>query len=885
MTATEKDASPPAQNGCVDKLAGFFFRGLEKAFARIGLFVGTRPWVLMLASLVVLIGCLGGMTQFVNETRGDKLWVPGGTEAQMDKDIVEEDYVSFAHFEEFIISSDPVGLDMLIPEVFDLMFEIQQKIEAFQVENPLADDEGERSNLTYKSDSDAAKSMCFLRGGVCLQANIIEAFDKDPDNWATRELILERINSGNVTGGTGEDLELLSVLGGVEYDGDDIISAKAIATNYFIVKNEVNSRSEGRFDEQSEAWEDEFLNILEKEAITAKENGFSLDRFATRSFSDEFGASIDGDLIKLNFAILLLLIYSIVMLSRWSEGCVGSRISLAIGGFISIGMAIACGLGLGSGLGLFYSPLMGVYPFLLIGIGVDDIFVLVSAYDRTPSSLPMAQRLSSALSISGSSITVTSLTDFFAFVIGSNTSLPALRNFSLFAALGILFTLLFQVTFFAGWLAYDEKFRRANNRGDVICCFTTPKTSCCGADDNILPRLMGAFGKMLAIPFVKIGVLLLFAAVAAVGLLGVTQIEVDADVDDFIPPGSYLGDWNNLRQDLYTTVGSDVGLYMQDVDFPSAEIQGQMSDLYTDFKASPFVVESTTLSWYEEFKQSEGGEVIPSDEFYPKLKLWLAQPPSLGGGLNFKSDIVLEDDKIKTCRFTGNHVRTQKSRILVRHMNAMRKLVREAPAPLGPSSFAYGSVYVEYEQYKAIGREAITNLGLALLMVLLIVVILLVNPLASIITFVCVALVVVELVGFMYFWGATIDNVIVIFLVISLGLSVDYAVHIAHAFLASTGTANERMIKALVQLGPAVFHGAMSTFMAVLVLSLSESYIFETFFRSLFLCVILGLAHGIILLPVALSILAPKSQSSGLHEKPHQPEAELTATKMQQDPQ
>ena len=60
------------------------------------------------------------------------------------------------------------------------------------------------------------------------------------------------------------------------------------------------------------------------------------------------------------------------------------------------------------------------------------------------------------------------------------------------------------------------------------------------------------------------------------------------------------------------------------------------------------------------------------------------------------------------------------------------------------------------------------------------------------------------------------------------------------------------------QMGPAVFHGAMSTFLAVMVLSGSISYVFITFFKQLFLCITLGLAHGLILLPVLLSLANPK---------------------------
>ena len=60
--------------------------------------------------------------------------------------------------------------------------------------------------------------------------------------------------------------------------------------------------------------------------------------------------------------------------------------------------AIASSYGLCSYFGLFYSPLMNVLPFLLLGIGVDDMFVLVNAYDNTNPYLSIAERLGNAMS-------------------------------------------------------------------------------------------------------------------------------------------------------------------------------------------------------------------------------------------------------------------------------------------------------------------------------------------------------------------------------------------------------------------------------------------------------------------------------------------------------
>lgn len=80
-------------------------------------------------------------------------------------------------------------------------------------------------------------------------------------------------------------------------------------------------------------------------------------------------------------------------------------------------------------------------------------------------------------------------------------------------------------------------------------------------------------------------------------------------------------------------------------------------------------------------------------------------------------------------------------------MNSLRSTVSTFPAPLGPNSFAYGPGYIQNEQYKAIGKEALTNIGLALLMVLIVVAVLLVNPLGAGLTFLSIALGVIELVS------------------------------------------------------------------------------------------------------------------------------------------
>ena len=110
----------------------------------------------------------------------------------------------------------------------------------------------------------------------------------------------------------------------------------------------------------------------------------------------------------------------------------------------------------------------------------------------------------------------------------------------------------------------------------------------------------------------------------------------------------------------------------------------------------------------------------------------------------------------------------------------------------------------------------------------------------------------------MYFWGISIDTTAAVLLSVALGLAVDYSAHIAHAFMTTSGKSKDKRIKrALIEIGPAVFHGGVSTFLAFAVLFFSNSFAFKIFFKIFFLVVMFGLYHGLVFLPVVLSLIGP----------------------------
>ena len=80
-----------------------------------------------------------------------------------------------------------------------------------------------------------------------------------------------------------------------------------------------------------------------------------------------------------------------------------------------------------------------------------------------------------------------------------------------------------------------------------------------------------------------------------------------------------------------------------------------------------------------------------------------------------------------------------------------------------------------------------------------------------------------------------------------------------HRFLTEVGDRNERVSQTLTNIGPAVFNGGMSTFLAFILLASSKSHVFQSFFKIFFLVVTFGLFHGLVLLPAILSLVGPSS--------------------------
>jgi hypothetical protein len=332
-------------------------------------------------------------------------------------------------------------------------------------------------------------------------------------------------------------------------------------------------------------------------------------------------------------------------------------------------------------------------------------------------------------------------------------------------------------------------------------------------------------------------------------------------------PAEFGGDTCVRRDCSYTVGGSTVLVYPHcslpkvlrgaggapQVDALGRELHGPDNKYMVDATGTP-LPDGTPLA----------GAFVPPGSFYAWLDQFVSDSPL---GQLSASEIKWIDESpvrdaaavaagLQATRMRAEYTTRDGATEEIESMDTLRESIASAGVP---GAFPYTFAYLFVEQYKIIQREALLNLALALVAVAVIVFIMIAEVRTTLLVLLCVLLTDVDILGLMWLWGLTIDSVAIINLVLAIGLAVDYSAHVAYAFVAAKGTRDERMRIAVAETGTAVIHGAFSTFLAVLVLAFSSSYIFRVFFKQFFGICVFGVFHGLAFLPVMLSLCGPPS--------------------------
>ena len=402
-------------------------------------------------------------------------------------------------------------------------------------------------------------------------------------------------------------INVTNYLGGVTTDNGRIVAAEATYIQWFgrinssdITEDDISSMGTGEIvDQASLEWEAALRDLLLEDQASLPP-GMETFVNVARGFSDIAGETIGGDALMMPVSFMIMFVYVTVMLGRFS--CVQQRGLLALAGLACIGLSIGFTYGFCSALGLFYGPMHNLIPFLLLGIGVDDMFVIMQCFDnlrpeeRDLTAVPAAVALT--MRRAGVAITVTSLTDFAVFALGATTVLPALRSFCLWCGVGILATYTLQVTLFAAALALDC--RRLHQARNGCCpCYTHAGSAAPDTRGAVSGRLFSALADCVLSAPGRVAVLGLALAALGCGAWQCSGLRQEFQSVWFLPPSSYLRQWFTANAEYFPGDGERVVVYIAEVEL-STNLD-KVEELVTKLEAATDIIKSVD-SWYPALK-------------------------------------------------------------------------------------------------------------------------------------------------------------------------------------------------------------------------------------------------------------------------------------------
>ncbi|XP_056012125.1 patched domain-containing protein 3-like [Ostrea edulis] len=415
---------------------------------------------------------------------------------------------------------------------------------------------------------------------------------------------------------------------------------------------------------------------------------------------------------------------------------VANRMNLGFAGVIAPVLAIASSFGFASAIGIEFTNIVGVMPFLVVGIGIDDMFILMSGMADAPplSKSSIMERVVFMMQKSGIAITITSLTDLLAFVIGATSVFKSIRNFCIYTGVAVFFCYLNQLFFLCPAIRLNEG--RTKEKRHFCLCWKEVQP------DNHYIGHSKCFTRCTA------------------GHPPETREDVESPMEKY---------------------PKNIMLFM-------------LSSLW--------------------------GKVLITISFMTYLAA------AIYGCFHLEQGLQLYNLAAKDSYFY--------------------------------TYSAWDNEFYTIEPYVQILSSTLQTIGIAVAVMLFVTFAFM--PDVRVVLIVCVTLVciLVGIFGFMHFWDLTLSSITMIHLVMSVGFSVDFTVHVCHAFISVEGDERkEVLIKALDRSGGPIVNAAFSTLLGILMLGFSSSYIFISFGKVMFLVIAFGLIHSAFFLPLLLYWLSP----------------------------
>ncbi|XP_075067333.1 patched domain-containing protein 3 [Mixophyes fleayi] len=832
-------------------------RPLSRVFSLLGKLVARYPWWFLLIPFILSAG-LGAGFYFLPQREASDIegqFTPIGGPAKTERDFVKVHFPTndSGRFSAQRLYTEGSFVSLIAVSASDNVINVDTFRELLKLDEMV-----QNLNITItQSGADVTYNFQRLcaeaQGQKCVTANPLLSEVQGNVSLIETVNITYPMFQGRIFLGT--------YLGGVTLKSDNTVEkARAIRLVYYL--REDNEQDQ----DNSLQWIDHFIKSIQLNIDTLQLKQIQISYFTSVSRQQEFEGTTKTVIPLFSITYFVTIFFSIVSCIRLD--CVRNKCWVAAFGVISSGLAVLSSFGLLLLCGVPFVVTVANAPFLILGVGVDDMFIMISSWQQTKVKSKVEDRMAETYADAAVSITITTLTDVLAFYIGIMTPFQSVQSFCIYAGTALLFCFLYNLTCFGAFLALNGR-REESNRHWLSCKRVVDETDdhrstsynlCCvggkysqitgkESDHPVADFFHSQYGPFLTNIWVKCLVLFLYGGYLASSIYGCFQVQEGIDLRNLATDNSYVSSFYDNEDLYFSEYGPRVMVVVtEEIAYWDLNVRLKIDNCIESLKNGPYVTEALSESWvnvYIGIAELSKFNISDKNHFIGNLFQLFALAP------DFKQDVDIHSGTIRASRFfiqTANVTSSVDEKDMLNH-------VRNTAISCDIPVLVYHPAFIYFDQYAVIIQNTIQNVVVAAAAMFVVSILLIPRPLCSLWVTFTIASIIVGVTGFMAFWNVNLDSISMINLVICIGFSVDFSAHISYAYVSSQkSTANERMTDALHSLGYPIVQGALSTILGVIALSTSQSYIFRTFFKIIFLVITFGMLHGLVFLPVFLTL-------------------------------
>ena len=888
-------------------------RALSDGFEAWGRFVASRPWLVLLSSLLTAFACMTGILTMKSTSASVDLWA-----------IRDEGFRGYEYMDD-CCGGNPSFMIAYCERVGSgSIFDRDAVLEMLKVHNWTAQELRVTTTdgrvITF---DDVCKKLPLETSCASTKpsASLLGLWNYNPANVPSNDADvlaqIDALHQVSTVNAYAADLQVTTDSSGRE----TVKSSRGVSLGFSV---DTDSSDDYK------AFEAAYNDLTTGIATIADPSIIRVTHFSNHGLDLETGRTVAKDIPLFVVALNLVVVFLGLTLGRTRWLCrvlplpdlVEGRWMLAWTALGAVGLGTGAGFGVAAFFGATFHSVVSLLPLIVLGVQVDDCVITVNQLSLVASSqLTMAadspgsvgERFSKSLRESGPCITTTSLTTVTAFAIGASAALPGVSYFCMYATAVFFFGWLFQVTFFYACVVLDQ--RRIARRGccalpcitvgaGTVPCITVRKNTApaplegeqrpkkgaasdgAGADGEsaaigsgaaasvkssdgddtvatgVFAAAMRSFARMLLHPAVSFGVVVLFAGLAGASGALVQSISIGLPLEDILPDDSYIREAFKVGDTVFKGRSGPVSIVLKDVDLDDQRARDDFREAISKVGNLSFVLMAYP-HWADAY-EAWTTATAASHEYY------LEGVPSFlnsTGQTRWQDHVKCKDvacTSLQSARFDVLAQLSEPGMPIIDQLKT-RTAIEDELRAVGYADESYvvhALSYMFAETDEQTLFAVLSSCGLALLGVLVIMC-LSTSPLIAVWVTLCVAMIDVDLLLVAYVTSMKLNSITYTCLVMACGLAVDYCVHIGHAFehalhADQNATPKDAAQTAIIRMGSSVFQGGFTTFLGTLVIALASSVAFRTFFRFIFATVVFGVAHGMILLPVLLAYATPR---------------------------